>query len=114
MRVYISISLIFLGILSNTMPRWPSIIHFTGDEFCLWQAASFVFIGLAALLKGSTKIENASWVFLVVLAYNNYYDERWGRAIHPTRSQLFAEVIIGAVALIWITYKIVKWIKQRQ
>jgi len=114
MRTYVSILLVLLGAVVNTIPRWPSIFYFNGDEFCLWQAGSFVILGIAALIKENTKPENTAWTALVVVAFGNYYDEKWGRAINPNQLQLIGEVALAIGIVSWAVFSILKWIKQKQ
>lgn len=114
MRVYASISLVILGAIVNTVPRFPSLYVFDGDQFCLWQAASFVILAIAAMIKKDTQVENAVWVSVSVVAFGNFYDEKWGRAIAPTVDQLIIEYAIGISAAAWTIYSIVKWIRQKQ
>lgn len=114
MRIYTSIFLVILGAIVNTVPRFPSLWVFNGDQFCLWQAASFMILAIAAMIKQDTRVENSVWVSVVVVAFGNFYDEKWGRAINPTVDQLIIEYAIGISAIVWTTYRITKWIKQKQ
>jgi hypothetical protein len=54
------------------------------------------------------------WVSVSVVAFGNFYDEKWGRAINPTVDQLIIEYAIGISAAAWTIYSIVKWIRQKQ
>lgn len=114
MRIYASIFLVILGAIVNTVPRFPSLWAFNGDQFCLWQAASFMILAIATIIKQDTRVENSVWVSVAVVAFGNFYDEKWGRAVNPTVDQLIIEYTIGISALAWTTYKIGKWIKQKQ
>lgn len=89
-------------------------MKFTGDEFCQWQAASFVILAIAAMIKQDTQVENAVWTSVIVVAFGNFYDEKWGRAINPTVDQLIIEYTIGILAAAWTIYNVTKWSKQKQ
>lgn len=68
-----AIILILLTVATNTIPRW--IDGISGDAFCLWQAVSFVCMGLAARLKHETETERIVFDWCVLFAINNAIDE---------------------------------------
>lgn len=64
---------ILATVATNTIPRW--IPHYDGDLFCIWQAISFVLMGIAMLFMKNTKTDRIIRDWCVGLAINNAIDE---------------------------------------
>lgn len=97
-----SIVLILIAVATNTIPRW--IRGIDGDVFCVWQAVSFVFMGLAAQIKGNTKQERIMFDWCVLFAINNAIDEMYRVAL---KTNVF-EVSFAIAITAWTVIRLIR------
>ena len=100
MKTAITLSMLVACIVTNTYPRWVHPI--TIDDYCKWQALSFVFLAIAALTKGNSNIGRIAFQYVVLLAGGNAMDEIFGIA---TETSIY-ELIWATIVTLWMIYKV--------
>jgi len=97
-----SLILAVISIITGTLPRW---IHpISGDSFCKYQSAAFVFMALGAILRGKDKIERTIWDWTFLLTINNMLDEVVGIA---EKTSIW-ELLFATLITVWTVYRLRK------
>lgn len=100
-----SIALLILSILANTLPRWWFAIYgSTEGSFMKWQAFSFLLMAIAGRLTKGTKKESIWWEYVFLLTVNNWIDE-----IREHAEEIDGvEVVFTIAVTLWLLYRLIK------